>query len=46
MREPRGVGVQTGPVENLKAIGFLTNTGQDPLESHKATQSALNAGPS
>ena len=33
------------PTENYKHIGFLTNTGPDPLENHKATQPAFNAGP-
>ena len=27
-------------------IGFLSNTGPDPLENHKATKPAFNVGPS
>ena len=30
--------------ENLKAIGFLRNTGMDPLENHLATQPAFSVG--
>ena len=33
-------------LENRKAIGFLSNTGPDPLENHKATKPAFNVGPS
>ena len=33
------------PLENYKAIGFLSNTGSDPLENHKATKPAINVGP-
>ena len=29
-----------------KAIGFLSNTGPDLLENHKATKPAFNVGPS
>ena len=29
---------------HLKAIGFLSNTGPDPLENHKATNPAINDG--
>ena len=32
-----GQGVQN-PLENHKAIGFLSNTGSDPLENHKDTK--------
>ena len=28
------------PLENHKAIGFLSNTGPDPLENHKNTKEA------
>ena len=31
--------------ENLKAKGFLGNTGPDPLKNHKATTPAFNVGP-
>ena len=35
------------PLENHKALGFLSNTGPDSLENHKATKSAFNViGPS
>ena len=29
----------------IKKIGFLSNTGPDPLNNHKATKPAFNAGP-
>ena len=32
-------------LENRKAIGFLSFTGPDSLESHKATKPAFNVGP-
>ena len=32
--------------ENHKAIGFLSNTGPEPLKIHKATKPAFNYGPS
>ena len=44
MRGSRELG--HGGLENHKTIGFLTNTGPDPLENHKATKPAFNAGPS
>ena len=34
------------PLENHKAIGFLSNTGPESLENHKATKPAFNIGPS
>ena len=34
------------PLKNYKNIGFLSNTGPDYLENHKATKSALHDGPS
>ena len=45
----RGVGGAGGldpppPLENHKNIGFLSNTGLDPLKNHKATKPALNVG--
>ena len=41
-----GAGVKTShPVENLKGIGFLSNTGPDPLNNYNATKSAFNVEP-
>ena len=34
------------PPEKLQNIGFLCNTGPDPLKNHKATKPAFNVGPS
>ena len=34
-----GQGVRT-PLKNHKTIGFLSNTGLDPLKNHKATKCA------
>ena len=34
------------PLKNHKNIGFLSNTGPDPLKNHKATKPALNVGQS
>ena len=31
------------PMENHKEIGFLSNTGPDPWENHKATKAAFNS---
>ena len=31
---------------NHKNIGFLSNTGPDPLKNHKATKPSFNVGPS
>ena len=49
MRISRGGGGGTGgldnPLENHKNIGFLSNTGLDPLKNHKATEPAFNLGP-
>ena len=39
-------GVRTLPPEKLQNIGFLSNTGPDPLKNHKATKPAFNVGPS
>ena len=42
-REGGGQGVRTPLPENsLKNIGFLSNTGPDPLINHKATKPAFN----
>ena len=34
------------PPEKSQNIGFLSNTGPDPLKNHKATMPAFNVGPS
>ena len=34
------------PIENRKAIGFLSNTSPDPMGNHIATKQAFNVGPS
>ena len=39
-----GRGVRT-PLKNHKSIGFLSNSGPDPLENHKITMPAFNVGP-
>ena len=39
-----GQGVRTPP-ENHKNIGFLSNTGLDPLINHNATKPAFHVGP-
>ena len=41
-----GTGSPTSPLENHKNIGFLSNTGPDPLKNHKATKikPAFNVG--
>ena len=39
-----GVGVWTPFVKSQKNIGFLSNTGLNPLENHKATKLAFNVG--
>ena len=33
------------PLKNHKIIGFLSNTGMNPLENHKGTKLAVNVGP-
>ena len=33
------------PLKNHKNMGFLSNTGPDPLKNHKATKSAFNFEP-
>ena len=48
-RIQRGGGGQsdwTTHLKNHKNIGFLSNTGPDPLENHKATKQAFNVGSS
>ena len=39
-----GEGIGT-PLKNHKIIGFLGNTGSDPLKRHGATKPAFNVGP-
>ena len=39
--DPEGVGA----LKNHKNIGFLSNTGPDPLKNQKATKQAFNVGP-
>ena len=52
MRGSRGGGGWQGfltpppPLKNYKNIGFLSNTGLDPLKNHKATKLAFNVGQS
>ena len=48
MRESSGVGGGQGvlSLNNHKAIGFFSNTGPEPLKSHKATKPVFNVGPS
>ena len=41
----KGVGRGPDPLENNKAIGFLSNTGPDPLEIHKDTKPVLYVEP-
>ena len=47
MRKSRGgggAGGPTSPLEKHKNIGFLSNTGPDPLKNRKATKPAFNVG--
>ena len=41
--EDKGLGVWT-PLINHKNIGFLSNTGSDPLKNHKTSKPAFNVG--
>ena len=41
----RGTGGLDPSLKNHKNIGFLSNTGLNPLENHKATKPAFNDGP-
>ena len=43
--DPEG-GIGSGPLENNKFLGFLSNTGPDHLENYKATKPVFNVGPS
>ena len=45
---PEGGGIGEGsriPLENHKAVRFLSSTDPDPLENHKATKPAFNVEP-
>ena len=42
----QGSGPPPPPLENHKNIGFISNTGSDPLKSHIAIKPAFNEGPS
>ena len=49
MRGSRGGGEggpDPPPTEKSQNIGFLSNTGPDPLKNHKTTKPAFNVGPS
>ena len=44
--DPEGrTGGPDPPPEKSQNIGFLSNTGPDPLKNHKATKPAFNVGP-
>ena len=45
-REGRTGGLDPPPLKNHKNIGFLCNTGLDPLKNQKATNPAFIVGPS
>ena len=38
-------GPDSPPEKKHKNIGFLSNTGPDPLKNHKGTKPAFNVGP-
>ena len=40
-----GQGVRTPLLKNHKNIGFLSNTGPDPLKKSQSTKPAFNFGP-
>ena len=42
----RGQGVRNSLLKNHKNIGFLSNTGSDPLKKHKATKPVFHDRPS
>ena len=42
----RGDGRSGPPPEKSQNIGFLSNTGPDPLKNHKASKPEFNVGPS
>ena len=39
-------GFRGGPSKNHKNVGFLSNSGPDPLKNYEATVPAFNVGPS
>ena len=41
-----GGGRGSRPPEKSQNIGYLSNTGPDPLKNHKATKPSVNVGPS
>ena len=43
--DPKGGQEVRTPLNNYKALGFLSNTGPDPLENYKATKPAVNVQP-
>ena len=45
MCRARGGRVYGRPLKNNKTIGFLINTGPDPIKNHKAMRPAFNVGP-
>ena len=45
-RRGGGGGCRDDSPENHKNIGFLSNTGPDPLKNHKATKPAFKVEPS
>ena len=45
MRVSRGGGADPVHMKNHKNIGFLSNTGPDSLNNHKATKPELNVWP-
>ena len=45
-RERGGAGEPDPQALKNHKIGFLSNTGQDPLKNHKAAKPAFNVGPS
>ena len=42
--DPEGGQDVRTPLKNRKNIGFLCNTGPDPLKNHKATKPVFNVG--
>ena len=42
--EGGGQGFRTTTLKNHKAIGFLSNTGPDPMKNHKTTKPVFNVG--
>ena len=42
----RGTGGPDPQLRKSQNIGFLSNTGPDPIKNHEATKQAFNVGPS